>query len=434
MDSSALLGDVTGVALFVVAADRGHFNWSLPLASAVAAKAVKVEFWTNEESQSWLHDWPELTIGGSTGSFSHTKKVIEIFTALSSSGETDEEGGKALEEHFEVEIKRQGIGETLEEAFSRISPSQEIQDRFLERLRGKDVSIVIYEQVWCSWVEALAEKAKVPTLSFQPSYIDVFRHNAGVAPRTFQGSFNFGPEGMVYTLAHCLRRHAPVPLGRRAVGAMLPLRWLQNPWPKNDEEKELQEWLEGGSTPHPVVYCSLGSHMLSRVLSFGSLTSLLKGILTAECRVLLVLSTAGKESVAHEDPEFKRLIDTNSVRLATWVNQPAVLSHRSTAVFLSHCGANSIHEALACGRPIVAMPFFDDQHYNAAALVDAGCAQRIAKHPVNAEEVTLAVKAMLSTEARSVATQLQEEIWAENGTTSALELVADTLRIKGATR
>ena len=32
------------------------------------------------------------------------------------------------------------------------------------------------------------------------------------------------------------------------------VRWLQNPWPKNDEEKELQEWLEGGSTPHPVVW------------------------------------------------------------------------------------------------------------------------------------------------------------------------------------
>lgn len=43
MDSSALLGDVTGVALFVVAADRGHFNWALPLASAVAAKEERVE-------------------------------------------------------------------------------------------------------------------------------------------------------------------------------------------------------------------------------------------------------------------------------------------------------------------------------------------------------------------------------------------------------
>lgn len=30
--------------------------------------------------------------------------------------------------------------------------------------------------------------------------------------------------GMVYTLASCLRRHAPVPAGRHAVGAILPRR------------------------------------------------------------------------------------------------------------------------------------------------------------------------------------------------------------------
>ena len=42
MESAAFLSDVTGVALFVVAADRGHFNWSLPLASAVASK-IQVE-------------------------------------------------------------------------------------------------------------------------------------------------------------------------------------------------------------------------------------------------------------------------------------------------------------------------------------------------------------------------------------------------------
>lgn len=37
---------------------------------------------------------------------------------------------------------------------------------------------------------------------------DVFRHNAGVAPRTFQGSFNFGPEGtsrVVIFLDFCTR-------------------------------------------------------------------------------------------------------------------------------------------------------------------------------------------------------------------------------------
>ena len=39
---------------------------------------------------------------------------------------------------------------------------------------------------------------------------------------------------------------------------MEKLRWLQNPWPKNDEEKELQEWLEQGSAPHPVVWPGAG--------------------------------------------------------------------------------------------------------------------------------------------------------------------------------
>ena len=38
-------------------------------------------------------------------------------------------------------------------------------------------------------------------------------------------------------------------------------------------------------------------------------------------------------------------------------------------------------------RPILALPFFDDQYYNAAALVEAGCALRIAKRPVEAQQV-----------------------------------------------
>jgi UDP-N-acetylglucosamine:LPS N-acetylglucosamine transferase len=35
----------------------------------------------------------------------------------------------------------------------------------------------------------------------------------------------------------------------------------------------------------------------------------------------------------------------------------------------------------------LALPFFDDQYYNAAALVEAGCALRIAKRPVEAQQV-----------------------------------------------
>lgn len=146
------------VAIVVVAADRGHFNWSLPLAEALVTPKVlrdppvvqKVEYWTSEESQLWLNDAklpPDVTLGGSTGSFSETKKLVEVFTELSSSGDTDEDGGRALEEHFAQEVQRRGVAPTLDEALSKITPPQEVQDALLSRLKMADVAIVVYEQV-----------------------------------------------------------------------------------------------------------------------------------------------------------------------------------------------------------------------------------------------------------------------------------------------
>ncbi|CAL1140052.1 unnamed protein product [Cladocopium goreaui] len=289
---------MASVAVVVVAADRGHFNWSLPLAEALVTDDVvqKVEYWTSEESQPWLGGGlpPQVTLGGSTGSFSQTKKLVDVFTELSSSGDTDEEGGRALEEHFAQEVQRRGVAPTLEEALSKTTPPQEVQDALLHRLKMRDVAIVVYEQTWCSWAEAVAQKAAVPSIAFQPSYIDVFRHSAGCPPRAFQQTFNFGSEGMVYTLASCLRRHAPVPAGRHAVGAILPRRRsLAAALRSEDQDQELLTWLNLDGPP--VVYCSLGSHMLSRVLGPGSLTALVKGLLAVPCRVLFVLSKTARE-------------------------------------------------------------------------------------------------------------------------------------------
>lgn len=191
------------------------------------------------------------------------------------------------------------------------------------------------------------------------------------------------------------------------------------------EDQELLTWLNLDGPP--VVYCSLGSHMLSRVLGPGSLTALVKGILAAPCRVLFVLNKTARE-FADADPDFVKLAAQENVKLAEWVNQPAVLAHPSTRLFLSHCGANSLHEALAVGRPILALPFFDDQHYNAAALLEAGCAQRIAKRPVEAQQVTAAVKSLLSPDAKLAAERLQEELLAEDGTLQAAKLVAEKIR------
>lgn len=300
-------------AVFVMAADRGHFTWSVPLAEALVLPGVlhadakpvveKVEYWTSEESAEWI-SFPDLpvSLGGSTGSFSHTKKVVEIFTRLSSAGDSDEEGEQALEAHFESQLREAQLGATLAEAFEKMTVSQEVQERLQKRLSHGDVFVVVYEQVWCSWVEALAKKAEVPCISFQPSYIDVFRQSANLPCRSFQSGLDFGPEGMVYTLASCLRTGAPVPAGRRAVGAILPLPQSRLRLQHDDIEKDLRSWLEK-DPDRPVVYCSLGSHMLARVLDPGSITRLLKGILEASCRALFVLNKAARE-FADSDPGF----------------------------------------------------------------------------------------------------------------------------------
>jgi MGT family glycosyltransferase len=59
-----------------------------------------------------------------------------------------------------------------------------------------------------------------------------------------------------------------------------------------------------------------------------------------------------------------------NVLVRTSVPQIAVLEH--TEVFVTHVGANSMHEGLFYGVPLVCMPLFGDQPANAKRIVGAG--------------------------------------------------------------
>lgn len=69
----------------------------------------------------------------------------------------------------------------------------------------------------------------------------------------------------------------------------------------------------------------------------------------------------------------------------SYVPQIEVLSHAD--VFLTHCGMNSINEALCFGVPMVAMPFFNDQITNAKQLVKLGLAKKIHSYLQNTKEI-----------------------------------------------
>ena len=122
----------------------------------------------------------------------------------------------------------------------------------------------------------------------------------------------------------------------------------------------------------PIVYISLGS-----ILSDKSFYK--KCIKAFGGKKVSVILNTGKVSpdILGEMPE--------NIYAYSFVPQIEVLSHAD--VFLTHCGMNSINEALCFGVPMVAMPFINDQVTNANQLIELGLAKRIHSFIQNTNEI-----------------------------------------------
>ena len=82
------------------------------------------------------------------------------------------------------------------------------------------------------------------------------------------------------------------------------------------------------------------------------------------------------------------------VRVLEWGPPPlAVLGHPNVAVFVSHCGINSVHESVRAGTPIVGLPMFADQRDMAARVADAGIGLWLDKRRFTADQLRTAVLA-----------------------------------------
>ena len=127
---------------------------------------------------------------------------------------------------------------------------------------------------------------------------------------------------------------------------------------------------------HPVIYISLGSIISNR----GFCKECIRAFGGKDMSVILNTGRIAPESLGKIPP---------NIHAYSFVPQIEVLKH--TDVFLTHCGMNSINEALTAGVPMVAMPFVNDQTENAKRIVELGIGKRVRSFPRRGKELYGAV-------------------------------------------
>jgi len=168
-------------------------------------------------------------------------------------------------------------------------------------------------------------------------------------------------------------------------------------------DHELLEWLFAEEETDPIVYIAFGTIVQPSEAFLHTLVQALQG---GAWRVLWALPAS-----------LQKLLPTdlapNRWRVMNFVPQAAVLTCDRVHAFVSHMGANSTTESLACGVPMVCCPFYMDQyewsqvvcgHWKAGVEVDRSgppegfrvAVQRVLNEPGFKEGAARASEAMYS--------------------------------------
>jgi len=119
---------------------------------------------------------------------------------------------------------------------------------------------------------------------------------------------------------------------------------------------------------HGVILFTMGFIFDSKVVP----RSMIENLLAAFSRL--------KQTVIFKyKPQNASLLIPKNVKLMSWVPQQAVLAHKKTVLFMTHCGMHGTLEAIYHAVPMVGIPVFIDQKDVMRRLEDKGAGVRLDK-------------------------------------------------------
>ncbi|KAF8090795.1 hypothetical protein N665_0467s0024 [Sinapis alba] len=180
-------------------------------------------------------------------------------------------------------------------------------------------------------------------------------------------TMNFSSYGCIFNSCDCLEeeymRYVKLKVGHNRVFGVGPVSSIglgKRKSELNVDVKALLSWLDR-CPEGSVLYICFGSQ---KVLAKEQCDALALGLEKSMTRFVWVAKT---------DPipdGFEDRVAGRGMIVRGWAPQVAVLSHMAVGGFLSHCGWNSVLEAIASGTMILAWPMEADQFVDAKLLVD----------------------------------------------------------------
>ena len=163
----------------------------------------------------------------------------------------------------------------------------------------------------------------------------------------------------------------------------------------------------------PIVYISLGSIISNK----GFCKECIRAFGGKEFSVILTTGKIASDSLGKIPP---------NIFAYSFVPQIEVLRHAD--VFLTHCGMNSVNEALCAGVPMVAMPFINDQVMNAARLTELGLAKRVRSFPSSGRQLLRTVREVAADgEMKARAEEMRRVIENQPGMDSIVEKIENII-------